>query len=169
MQFARKVQTLSGIEIEYRVGARSSARNVVDGCSAWPIQPMSVGKPNRSGTTKVMAQNGGRVQGRTGGSRAKGQGRPVCLHDQLDAAQPLTNLPRQEDGPIISDVPADGDPPETLPTTAPRRDERPARPDVRRKAVDCIWGPERLRRSLPRRCSRRWKDPSPQPSPRKRG
>ena len=56
VQFAREVQALSGIAIYFRACARSSARNVVDGWSAWPIQPMSVGKPNRSGTTKVTAQ-----------------------------------------------------------------------------------------------------------------
>jgi hypothetical protein len=31
-----------------------------------------------------------------------GQGRPVCLHDQLDAVQPLATEPRHEDGPSLS-------------------------------------------------------------------
>ena len=70
---------------------RGNAGNVAAGRSAWPIQPMSVGKPNRSGTAANRLQTA--VASRDGlAAGAKGQGRPVCLSDQIDAALTPTKL-----------------------------------------------------------------------------
>ena len=59
---------------------------------------MSVGKPIRSGKTEKRPRNCGRVQGRTGGPTAKGQGRPVCLHDQTRPCLLAAELPWRSDG-----------------------------------------------------------------------
>jgi hypothetical protein len=58
-------------------------------------------EPVRDDCEKVS--NGGRVQGRTGGLGAEGQGRPVCLSDQIDAAPTLTDLFQHDGGPSHSD------------------------------------------------------------------
>jgi hypothetical protein len=63
---------------------RQDHKNVPAGRSARPIQSMSVGKPIQSGTTEKRLRNIGRVQGRTGGSGAKGQGWPFTFQARFD-------------------------------------------------------------------------------------
>jgi hypothetical protein len=100
----------------------------------WKTEPVKDDQSTRP-------ENGGRVQGRTSGLQATGQGRPVCRHDQIDVAQPLTSLPSRRNGPRFLDCPAEGcRQNRALPATAPGRDERLSRLDVRREAVDCFWG-----------------------------
>ena len=57
-----------------------------------PIQPVSDGKPTRSRMTESWPRFGGRVQGRTCGSRAKGQGWP---YDRMLASYRAACSPAQ--------------------------------------------------------------------------
>ena len=107
--------------------------------SAGPIQPMSVGKPIRSGTTEKRPRNCGRVQGRTGGPRATGQGWPVCLHDQSADRASRRRTASTRDGSMDSAGPA----------ASIRRQNRIRPPlhvmngpqaDRPRKAVDFLFG-----------------------------
>jgi hypothetical protein len=67
---------------------------------------MSVGKPNRSGTAANRLQTA--VASRDGlAAEAKGQGRPVCLSDQIDAALTPTKLLEPYGDPRSSDRPAE--------------------------------------------------------------
>ena len=85
----------------------SSRKNVADGPSAWPIQPMSVGKPNQSGTTEIRPENGGRVQGRTGGLRPRAKEGPFAFRSDQTRARFERNCSDPSDGSMDRAEPAE--------------------------------------------------------------
>ena len=89
-------------------------------------------------TSETALENYSRVQGQTGRWRARGQGRPLSTIRSARRIFPRPCFGRRTAGKPRTPWPKQ--PLEAQRPTAPRRDERPSRPCVRRQAVVSRFG-----------------------------